>query len=68
MDVAEALAQKLAVMHNGKMIAIGKISDFMLEHGAGYTIELQINLPLVESSLLPELEAKHYGLFVDSEQ
>ena len=68
MEVAEALAQKLAVMHDGEMIAIGKISDFMLEHGAGYTIELQISLPLIESSLLPELDADHYGLFVDSEQ
>lgn len=40
LHVAEALAQKLAVMHDGKLIAVGKISDFMKEYGDGYTVEL----------------------------
>ena len=66
-EVAEALAQKLAVMHEGKLIAIGKISDFMKQHGAGYTIELQINLPILESSMLPRLDQNRFGLFIDSE-
>ena len=53
MAVAEALAQKLAVMHDGKIIAIGKISDFMKEHGSGYTVELQISNSILERSFLP---------------
>lgn len=67
-EVAQILAQKLAIMHDGRLIAIGSISDFMREHGAGYTVELQVNVPLLESSFVPRLDQDEFGLFIDNEQ
>ena len=55
-------------MHEGKFVAIGSISDFMREHGKGYTIEIQISLPIIKASLLPKLDPYRFtGKFVDSE-
>lgn len=39
-DVAEALASRMAIMHKGKIKAVGTIGEIMNTHGKGYTIEL----------------------------
>lgn len=39
-DIAEALATRIAVMHKGRFQTLGSLGDVMSLHGNGYTITL----------------------------
>ena len=43
-DEAELLCDRLAIMHHGKFMAIGRPSQIIEKHGEGYQVDVQADL------------------------
>ena len=39
-DEAEIISDKLAIMKDGKFVAVGSVGDIIKTHGNGYTLEI----------------------------
>jgi len=39
-DEAELIGDKVAIMHQGKLLAVGSVGDIIETHGEGYTLEI----------------------------
>jgi|Transcript_4590 ABC-type multidrug transport system ATPase subunit len=48
-EVAQRIANRVGVMHNGKMVAIGPVSKILEMHGQGFSIEVQANMSQLAS-------------------
>jgi ABC-type multidrug transport system ATPase subunit len=40
-DEAELIGDKVAIMHQGKLLAVGSVGEIIETHGEGYTLEIQ---------------------------
>ena len=45
-EVAELLSDKIAVMDEGKFIAIGSVSEIIDCHGQGYSVEIEADMKM----------------------
>ena len=54
-DEAENICDKLAIMKDGKFVAVGSVGDIIKTHGNGYTLEIVTNKKHF-NQLTPELK------------
>ena len=43
-DVAQRIAHRVGIMHQGKLVALGPVSTLLETHGQGFSIEVQADM------------------------
>lgn len=51
-EEAELIADKLAIMHQGKLLAVGSVGKIIQTHCQGYTLEIQADIKKLDAQVL----------------